>query len=76
MRVDVTYTFKCCVSGCDVTDVDHRSNVSTYRIPEPREPAGWTEVGALLFCPRHTLLLTVDGHQETIATGTTASPQA
>jgi hypothetical protein len=63
MRVDVTFTFHCSADGCDVTDVDHRANVSTLRLPVPREPAGWTEMGLLLFCPRHTLLLQVDGTQ-------------
>jgi hypothetical protein len=63
MRVDVTFLFSCSVEGCDKTEVQHRSNVSSYRIPVPWEPSGWTEAGRLLFCPRHTLMLQVDGQE-------------
>ena len=61
MRVDVTYTFHCTAAGCDVTDVDHHDHVSSLRLPAPRLPHGWQLFGVLVFCPRHSLLLQVDG---------------
>lgn len=66
MRVDVTYSFKCTASGCDVTDVDHRSDVWSQRIPPPRLPTGWQLFRVLVFCPRHTLLLQVDGQEQEV----------
>lgn len=66
MRIDVSYLFHCTASGCDVTDVDHHADVSTFRLPAPRLPVGWRLFGALVFCPRHMLLLQVDGEAHTL----------
>jgi hypothetical protein len=63
MRVDCTYTFHCDTDGCDVTAVDYHSDVNAQRLPHPRTPAGWTPIGLLLFCHRHTLMLQVDGQE-------------
>jgi hypothetical protein len=68
MRIDVTYGFHCSADGCDVTEVDHRSDIPEHRIPSPRLPQGWLEVGLLLFCPRHTIMLQVDDHTQELAT--------
>jgi hypothetical protein len=74
MRVDVVYTFRCSVEGCNVTDVRHHSDVSSYRIPAPWEPSGWTEAGRLLLCPRHTLMLEVDGEKVPVRPEESAAP--
>lgn len=62
--LDVTYGFHCTVGGCDVTAVDHHDHVLSGRLPAPKLPTGWRLVGVLIFCPRHTLLLSVDGQPQ------------
>ena len=66
MRIDVTYTFHCTAAGCTNTDVDHHDHVSDRHIPRPDLPQGWQLFGVLVFCPRHTLLLQVDGHEQDV----------
>lgn len=73
MKVDVTYGFTCTASGCDVTDVDHHDAVWTGHLPQPRLPAGWQLFGVLVFCPRHTLLLQVDGQAQAVEAAPDAS---
>lgn len=73
MKVDVTYGFHCAASGCEVTDVDHHDAVSTRHLPRPRLPAGWQLFGVLVFCPRHTRLLQVDGQEQVVEADPDAS---
>jgi len=74
MRVDVTYTYHCSAAGCGVTKSEHFED-QTYgggmHLRLPDVPRGWLELGLLMFCPIHTVLLSVDGHEETL---TEASP--
>jgi hypothetical protein len=71
MYVDLTFTFHCSVGGCHETDTQHFEYVRTVfgtHLPHPTvPPAGWVQMGVLLFCPRHTLMLTVDGQEQVIA---------
>jgi hypothetical protein len=61
MRVDCTYTYHCDVAGCPVTQTEHWEYVAQSLLRQPSPPRGWTAMGALLFCPRHTILLQIDG---------------
>jgi hypothetical protein len=65
MRVDITYTVHCCIADCDVTATEHFEQCPVLfgsTLPPPSVPRAWLEIGALLFCPKHVLLLHVDGH--------------
>lgn len=69
MYVDVTYTFHCTVDGCDVTETQHAEHIPWFAaaaLPLPSPPAGWVEVGVMFFCPKHRLLLSVDGHEQEV----------
>jgi hypothetical protein len=64
MHVDVTYTLRCTASGCEATDIQSwPQQWLTYGhpLPLPLEPLGWVCIGTLLLCPRHQIMLLVDG---------------
>jgi hypothetical protein len=63
MRVDVTYTFRCTVRGCDQAEVQSWPQqwlLYDHRLPCPVVPLGWAVLGTLLLCPRHHTTLVVD----------------
>ena len=66
MRIDATYTFHCTAAACEETAVDHHDHVWSQHLPRPKLPPGWHLFGVLVFCPRHTLLLQVDGEAQTV----------
>lgn len=61
MRVDQTITYHCDIAGCGETETQHVEDVYAVVLPGPVVPPGWVQVGHLLFCPLHRLLLQVDG---------------
>lgn len=68
IRIDVTYGFRCTASGCPETDVDHHDHVPATHLPQPQLPKGWQVFGLLVFCPKHTLMLQVDGQAQAVQT--------
>jgi len=67
MRLDATYTWHCDIASCPITETRHLEDISELRLPPPVPPQGWQQVNRLLFCPRHTLLLTIDGETQSLA---------
>jgi len=68
VRVDITFTYHCDIVGCRQTDTQHWENIPAGAMPVPVPPLGWAEVGKLVFCSRHTMLLQIDGQDVTAMT--------
>jgi hypothetical protein len=66
MRLDCTYTWHGDIASCPITETHHLEDISERRLPPPVPPRGWRQVHALLFCPRRTLLLTIDGEPQSL----------
>jgi len=61
MRVDCTYTYHCDIAHCDETSTQHVEDEQAAQLPHPTVPEHWQQFGALLICPLHAIVLTVDG---------------
>lgn len=74
MRVDATYTYHCDIAGCGRTETQHVENRQAVFVRGPVVPRGWAQVGILLFCPVHSLLVQVDGHEVPVVLEDEAPP--
>jgi hypothetical protein len=77
VQVSVRYTFSCSAAGCTERDVQEYVRVREHvHVPHPVPPPGWVEIGLLGFCPRHSLVLQIDGQAMPLTTAPGKGPVA
>jgi hypothetical protein len=66
-EVEIIFKWKCAVVGCDEIHTETHLGFALY-LPE-RPPEGWRRIGLYVWvCPKHEVVVTVDGKESTEAT--------